>query len=272
MLWAITLSDRYFITKFVGLTETAVYSSSAMLAGLVALFYSPISLALLPQLSRLSAQNRKSDAGKYFESSIKLFLTLAIPTAIGVAIISQPLLQILTTSDFLAGREVVFLLALGGVFLGLYQLNINPILVDHRSKWLPLVTSTAYLTSVALNFVLVPRMGILGAAISNCVSFLVIAVVTTVWVKNAILFSLNLSYLGKVAAAAGAMLLSLTFFKVDTFLQMILAAFVGSAVFGVGLVFLGGISLKDGRNIWKTFGEVLKSLVEFKPKDKEKGA
>lgn len=265
LLWAVTLSDRYFITKFAGLSDTAVYSSSAMLAGLIALFYSPISLVLFPQIARMYARNRKVDAMAYLEFSTKMFLTLAVPAAIGVAAVSQLLLKVLTTPDFLAGREIVFLLAMGAVFLGLFQININVVLVERYARWLPVVTCTAYLSSVIMNLILVPRFGILGAAISNCSSFFLIAAATTVWVRSTLPYRLSLPYLGKVAASAGFMLLGLMFFKVENFFQMILAIVGGFGVFGVGLVLFRGFSLKEGISLKKTITEIVKSMIGVGP-------
>jgi O-antigen/teichoic acid export membrane protein len=257
LLWAIGLSDRYFITKFLGLSQTAVYSSSAMLAALISLFYFPVSFVLLPQVSMLRKQNREAEVKTYFESSMRLFLTLAIPAAVGLAVLSQPLLKILTTSDFLAGREIVFLLALGAVFLGIYQITITLILVDSRAKWLPVVTAAAYATSLGMNIALVPHIGIMGAAISNCAAFFVVAALTTIWARMTVAYAFNFGYYGKVAVSTAAMLLSLILLRVDSFGSLVLAAAIGSAVFVAALVISRAFSFRDAQLVGKTLSNML---------------
>ena len=46
LLWIIESSDRYFITHFLNLSQTGIYSTSNTLGGLIALFYAPISFVL----------------------------------------------------------------------------------------------------------------------------------------------------------------------------------------------------------------------------------
>jgi len=80
---------------------------------MIALFFSPVAFVLLPAVSRAWEQRRQADVKNYFEYSTKLFLTLAIPAALGLAILSQPLLKTLTTSAYLAGGGLVLLIAIG---------------------------------------------------------------------------------------------------------------------------------------------------------------
>ncbi len=257
LLWIISLSDRYFITHFLGLSQNGIYSSSNTLANLTSLFYAPVSFVLFPLISRLWAQKRLTDVKSYFEYSIKFFLTFAIPGAIGISILSQPLLKLLTTSEFLVGQELVLLLAFGVIFLGIYQIGINLILLGRHSRLLPLTTAVASVTSVVMNIILIPRIGIIGAAISNCTSYFVLAAIITVWARKIISFDIKFKYLGKVAASSLAVLLCLYFLKVSNVWGIILAVIVGSAVFVLGLLLLKALTKQDQQLISKTLGSLI---------------
>ncbi|MDP2730361.1 MAG: oligosaccharide flippase family protein [Dehalococcoidales bacterium] len=253
LLWIISMSDRYFITHFLGLSENGIYSSSFMIGSLTSLIYMPISFALFPMLSKLKKENRPDEVKSYLQNSMKFFLTMAIPAAIGITVISQPLLRLLTTSEFMAGEEIVFLLAFGAILLGVYNINISLILVEKKAKLLPIVTASACVTSVTLNIILIPRTGIIGAAISNFSSYFLLATISTLWAKRATSYSLNFVHLSKVAVSASAMLLALMYLKFDSAWGIVLDTLVGLAVFGTGLIMSRAFSSQDMRFIGKTF-------------------
>jgi hypothetical protein len=61
------------------------------------------------------------------------------------------------------------------VLQGFYQLTSIGINITKRTSYTPLVTGTSAATSLAANLLLVPRFGILGAAISNVCAYGVLA-------------------------------------------------------------------------------------------------
>lgn len=257
LLWIISLGDRYFITHFLGLSQNGIYSPSSILAGLTALFYAPISFVLFPLISKLWRQERSKDLKSYFENSIKFFLTLAIPGAVGITILSQPLLKILTTSEFLAGEQIVLLLTIGAIFLGIYHINSNLIMLEKQAKFLPVMTAIAAITNVIMNILLVPRIGILGAAVSNCASYLVLAAIATIWARKTIRYSYDWKYVGKVVASTVAMVSCLLFLRVDSVWEIILAIVIGAVVLGAGLFILRALSKNDLHVVRKTFRTLL---------------
>ena len=254
LLWIIAFSDRYFITHFLDLSQTGVYSSSNVLGGIISLCFSPINYVLYPAVSRAWEEKRLSEVKNYFEYSNKLFLTLAIPAAAGVAILSQPLLQVLATSQYLAGWQLVLLVAVGTIFLGIYQNNAFIILLIKKTQWLPFMILLASATSLGVNFLLIPRIGILGAAVSNIAAYFVLAAIVSWWARKSINYNFDIKYLGKVVAAALIMSAGLYFFKVEGWL--IVAAIIGGIIiFGAALLILRAFSRQDKVLIKQVLGE-----------------
>jgi O-antigen/teichoic acid export membrane protein len=244
-LWLLSMSDRYFITHFLGLPQNGIYSSSVTLAGLASLFYFPISFVLFSLTARFWEEKRFEDIKTYFDYSLRFFLTLAIPGTVVISILSQPLLKLLTTSQFLAGDVLVFLVTLGVVFLGIYQINTNLILLDRRAKLLPLIAVAGSITSVVMNIILIPRIGIIGAAISSCVSYFVLAFISTLWGRKTVRYNINFKYYGKVVASTLIMLVCLYFLKIHDVWGLILGFLVGVTIFVAGLFLSRAFSEQD---------------------------
>jgi O-antigen/teichoic acid export membrane protein len=256
LLWIIRYSDRYLITIFLGLAWTGIYSSSSTLAGLTSLYFGPISFVLFPLLSRLWDENRVSEVKSYLEQSTRLFLTLAIPTAAGVAVLSQPLLRLLTTSEFLAGQWLVLLIALGSICLGVYQINLNIVLLIKRTRVIPVIIGIAAAVNILINVILLPRTGIIGAAIANLGAYLLLSIIVTVWAVKEVSFSFDYKFLVKIIGATAIMATSLYFFRAEKTWEIILAIFTGIAVYSVGLLVFRAFSEHDKQIIRRTLGMV----------------
>ena len=181
----------------------------------------------------------------YFQQSTNIFLTLAIPGAIGLAILSQPLLKTLATAAYMAGWQLVLMIAIGALFLGIYQINMYIVYLVKQTKWLPLLIAAASATSAGINMLLIPRIGIMGAAISNMVSYLVRAATVTIWARKTISYSLDLKYLSKVIIASLVMGLCLYLLKTNDAKGIILGVFVGAAIFVSVLLLLRGFSTEE---------------------------
>ena len=132
--WIINSSDRYFIAHFLNLSQTGIYSAASSLGNIISLFYSPIAFVLFPTVSKLWEQKETKMVKNYLEYSTKLFLTFAIPGTAGLYLLAQPLLKSLATQEFIVSGEMVLLLALGIVFLGIYNINLYIIFLVQKTR------------------------------------------------------------------------------------------------------------------------------------------
>jgi O-antigen/teichoic acid export membrane protein len=74
------------------------------------------------------------------------------------------------------GAEIVPWILLAYVFTGAYVVFVVGIYLEKKTKYLPLVTGAGALLNVGANFILIPMIGILGAALSTLLSYAVMAV------------------------------------------------------------------------------------------------
>jgi len=249
LLWVISVSDRYFITHLVNLSQTGIYSASYGIGNLISLFYFPIHIALFPTLSRLWEQKQLSRVRSYLEYSTKLFLTLAIPSVAGLYILSQPLLGILTTSEYMVGGGLILLVALGTMLLGVYNINIFIILLVKQTKWLPPMIAIAAVTNAGINLALIPKIGIMGAAISTIVSYFILAAIVTVWARRVISFKVDIKFLAKVIAGTLLMTFCLSFIRISGVLGIIIIVVAGVIIFALALWLLRAFSSQDRKLI-----------------------
>jgi len=252
LLWIVNASDRYFITHLLDLSQTGTYSASYTLGSLVSLFYAPIGFVLLPSVSKFWERRELTKTRNYFEYSTRLFLALAIPATAGLYILSQPVLGILTTSEYMVGGGLVLLVALGTIFLGLYQINAYIVLLVQQTKWLPLMIGVAAAVNAGINIALIPKIGIMAAGISTIVSYLILATIVMLWTRRALSYKVDFKFLGKVVGATVIMAACLRFIPTSSAWRLILAIIAGAAIFALMLWLLRAFSPQDKKLIRET--------------------
>ena len=236
LLWVVNLSDRYLITFFLGLAQTGIYSASYNIGSVIMAFYMPISFVLLPIVAKYWDDGERLKVKKYLEYSTKIFLVLAIPASVGLYVLSKPLLQLLTTSEFVVGGILTFLVALGYIFLGVFQINTLIILLVEKTKYRPLITGIAGVINIVLNIILIPQIGIMGAAVATLISYMVIALIVSLWARNVVNYSMDYIFLAKVIVSSTVMALIIQYLVFPTIFGIILVLVVGLAVY-VGCIF-----------------------------------
>ncbi|KUK74344.1 MAG: Polysaccharide biosynthesis protein [Methanobacterium sp. 42_16] len=250
LLWILDASDRYFITNILNLTQTGIYSASYTLGTTISAFYIPISFVVFPVISKFWENGNIKDVKRYLEYSTKLFLTLAIPSVVGLYIISKPLLILLSSADFVSGGGLLTLLiAVGTIFLGLYQINLYVICLVEKTHTMPLIVFLGAIINIILNIVLIPQMGIMGAAIATICAYALLALIVLVWAKKEIGYSINGVFLLKIILSTVVMYLLLQIFQVNTILDIVFIIILGLFVYSVCVVLFRAFSEEEEKFI-----------------------
>ena len=169
--WMNNLGDRYVIGYFLGMASVGVYSASYNLGGLVSLFYAPIAVIILPTITNLYKNNKIHELKTHLSYLLKGYLMVAIPSAFGLTVLSKPLLTVLTTSEFLTGAIIIPIIALATIILYSSSINSNILLLFEKTKTAGSISIVTAFVNIILNIILVPIIGILGAAIATLLAF-----------------------------------------------------------------------------------------------------
>lgn len=173
-----SFTDRFFLSHLHGLGVVAVYAATYSLAAVVAFFYSVLGFTLFTALSEHWAQGRRNEAAVLFGRAMLVYLFFLCPFIAGMAVSGQDILAMLTTTEYKAPAMVGLLLACNIGLFGLYQIAFYVVLLEKGSACgLGLIGLTVGI-NVLLNALLVPDLGMTGAALSGFASNALLAAVT----------------------------------------------------------------------------------------------
>jgi len=130
-------------------------------------------MILFPQLSKLYDLGDLPAVKSYLSYSLKFFLLVALPAVVGLTVLSNSLLLLLTTAEFTSGYLVIPLVALSAVFNGIVQILSNIIFIFKETKFSFYITGIAALFNIIFNILMIPLIGFIAAAISTLLSFVI---------------------------------------------------------------------------------------------------
>jgi O-antigen/teichoic acid export membrane protein len=170
--WTYNLSDRYVIGYFLDMGFVGIYSAAYNIGSMVTLCYAPISIVLMPTISKLYKEDKKEEIKNHIDHLSKLYFIIAIPALFGLTALSKSLLLTLTTSEFMSGFIIIPIVSLATIFFNYGSIKSNILVLHKRTKQFALVSIFSALLNIVVNLILVPAIGIVGAALSTLATFM----------------------------------------------------------------------------------------------------
>jgi len=262
-IWIVNLSDRYIIGFFMNMDAVGIYSTAYGLGSLVALFFFPISTLLLPTITNLYEKNNIQELKMYLKYSLKSYLMLAIPCLFGISVISKSLLSTLTTSEFVSGYLIVPIIMLATILFNCSSIGMNVIIFHKKTKSVGLIYSISATINIVMNIVLIPKIGILGAAIATLTAFSLHLIMVSVISARYFSFDIDSRFIQKSIVSSGFMGLILLELNSIFTINILILISVGMIIYFVSLVTLRAFS-DDEYKLARDF--LIRSAVSIKLK------
>jgi O-antigen/teichoic acid export membrane protein len=161
-----TYVDRLFISNYLTIGDLGIYGIGVRFASVASMIVLSINLALTPLIY---ANYRKQETPARISQLASLFfLTMCLLLA-GASLFSKEILVIMTTEQFYGAAGVIPFLMAGALLSQMYDFAPG-VFIAKKTHLILFTNVLACFLSVGLNFLLVPRLGILGAAISKAVN------------------------------------------------------------------------------------------------------
>ena len=165
--------------------EAGIYAAVARLVYVGVLALEAMRLVLAPHFSGHLAKGLHSGAEQLYRVGTWWVIAVSWPFYLVVAVWAPTILSIFG-SEFTAGQHALFVLAMF-MMVDVAVGNVNVVLLmAGKSVWNLVNTTAAVATIVALNLILVPKLGIVGAGVAWGAAMLVNNIVPLVQIKRSI--------------------------------------------------------------------------------------
>ena len=168
----ITLSDRYFLKHFATLEDVGLYSVGFRIAAALRIgFIEPFRIAWPPYMFSVVD---KPDAREIYKNVLVYFTFVCVWAGLLLSAFAREALIVLATPAYYSGYKVVPLLVFSHILLGMCSILVAGIQISNKTKYASYSFIVAAGVSLGMNFLLVPRFGMMGAAVASVTAYSVL--------------------------------------------------------------------------------------------------
>ncbi|HKV38169.1 MAG TPA: oligosaccharide flippase family protein [Blastocatellia bacterium] len=162
--------DRFFVVRYTSVPDVGVYALSNQIVMVIAILITG-PFGQVWNVMRFSVMKEKG-AEEYYSRVLTYIVLASMFLAVCVAAVAGDGLILEGLRSYWPCATIVPLLALASVFDNAGGVLNVGITLRKRTIYSPIVTGTALAVNIALNFLLIPRYGIMGASISTLLSYI----------------------------------------------------------------------------------------------------
>lgn len=174
LLWWVTgAADKLMITFFISAAANGIYSVSTKLPTMMATLN-----FVLMQAWQYSAikESDSQDRVEYNNKMFRIYMSTLSLVCAGLLFINRPFMQVYVSDAFRGAWRYCPFLVVASLFSTLGEFVGTSYFVEKDMKGNLKSAAVGAATNVILNIILIPSLGVTGAAITTCVSYVVVLI------------------------------------------------------------------------------------------------
>ncbi len=203
----VQMIDVPIIRELTGEATLGIYRANYKLGIFMLLFVSMFNYAWQPFFL---TNAKEKNAKEIFAKVLSLFLVTASFIWVILSLFIEDLASIqfmngksIIAGKFLVGIYIVPIVLLAYIFHGLYVNFTAGIYLEEKTKFMPMITGLGAIINIVSNYILVPKIGIMGGALSTLFSYMIMA--GGIFIVSQKYYKVNYEYftIGKVFLIVG---------------------------------------------------------------------
>lgn len=179
--WITSFSDRIILDLFFSTSEVGIYSVAAKIPAIVTALLSVFTQAWI--MSAVKEYENDKDI-RFFENVYTIYSAFLFSFVAVVIMVVKPIMRIYVGKDFFEAWYFVPMLLGGSVFLGISN-YYGAIYASAKANMLEIKsTIICAISNIILNFILIPKMDILGAVMATALSYVIVVVIRIIDTKK----------------------------------------------------------------------------------------
>jgi len=174
--WTDVIMLGYFKTS----TDVGLYNGALPLVQLILIPLTSLAFIYVPVVSQLYARGLMNDMKRSYQVLTKWIFSLSFPLALIMLFFPEAALNFFFGFQYMAAASALRILCIGYTFSAFLGLNSGTLIVMGKTRLLLWATLIGATLNVALNAVLIPPLGITGAAIASLVSLFAMNIFSSV--------------------------------------------------------------------------------------------
>jgi O-antigen/teichoic acid export membrane protein len=181
-VWVLALVDRLILQAYRSSTDVGIYNLAYTISTILVILIVAANQGTIVEFGR-AIHNEAARTGLRRVVTLQFSVTVALAAAI--ALLGPVAVALLLPPSYEPAAGYIGWLVLGNLAFCLYFLPVSGMTIfSGKTRWMWLATAGAAATNIALNFVLIPRIGVAGAAYATVIGYGVLLVTITVMARS----------------------------------------------------------------------------------------
>ncbi len=179
-MMVLNVSDRYILKYYSNYAVLGLYDLGYRVAGVMNMFFiMPISLALMPIAYKV--YNREGDK-RYFSKLMTYLTFILVWGGLALSLFSEEIIKLFALNPaYWPAYKVVPIVIFSYVFFGMRLVSSLGMYLTQNTKHVAYITIAAAAFNVILNFIFVPKYGMMAAAYSTLAAFVFLYILSDIF-------------------------------------------------------------------------------------------
>lgn len=169
----LNLSDRFFIENLIGIEETGIYGIGYIVGSIVLLGLNGLINVFRPLIYE-KIKIYKLESHSLLKMSVNFISILLLLTLLVTFIVNDFIFTFFIDYKFSPSKEIVFPIALGFFFWGIYSFYISYYIYLKKNNLIILFSALSIVLNLVLNYFLVLKFNIIGAAYATLITYFIL--------------------------------------------------------------------------------------------------
>lgn len=170
-LYLLSSIDIFFLKYFYGDNYVAYYSVAIKIISIISVAINALSLSVATDIAYNFKYNNFSILKTILNKTAKIIFYFSFVLTILILIFSNSILNVFG-KEYLISKEILIILLLGNLIMAISGNTYIYLLMTNKGKILGRLIFISVLINVILNFILIPKYSLYGAAISSVIALL----------------------------------------------------------------------------------------------------
>jgi len=171
----ILYTDTLLLTFFRSLEEVGIYNVVVPTVMIIQFFPSSIASVIFPMVSELWARKKKAYLAQGLKMLYQYSFVIMIPSVLIALSFSQTILRLMFGQAYAGGGLAMQVLLIAIIFLGLQAITSTILAAIGQPAINTKILAQGAVINLVLNILIIPRLGIVGAALTSLLSYFYIA-------------------------------------------------------------------------------------------------
>lgn len=225
--WVLNLSDRIFIERYFSTADVGVYSLGYQIAGLVLVFSIAFKKAYDPYFYKIANTEEKKKAKEKLYKTNYVFILILLIVSFVLSLFAREGIMLFFSTDYYNSIQIIPVISLA------YLISQNSALLNvmmyqkKKTMFVMYITLGSAVLNILLNYILIPRIGIMGAAYATLISFFAVFVFSYLMAKKTFFIPYNWKKIIPAFALLAGIYLAFTYTEIESiFLSIVLKVLV----------------------------------------------